>query len=602
MRLYPARVLFRFQERHWLSVVGLIFVTLLALSWRRFGDLFLDYGQTLYGPFQVAKGLHVSRDFDWLYGPFSLYFNGALLALFGSTNTTLLVANLLLLIAASLVIYCLFSRWYGVLIASVIIVVFWFVFAFSHSTKVGIYNYFTPYNSETLHCLYLGILLVALAESWVFRPCSLTTVGLALLAALAFLTKVEMAVGVLAVWFGAYLAAGFQWEDKQRWRRAVFLGGGTFLIFLGVVFVAASFIMPPSKALKLVLGAWWMSFTPAARVRWNIETMGFDHPLENTGRLLLSTLAIPSFAYVIAVVGRSWKRLHLSKTAEIVALSVVAFVCVKCFSSFDVWRFLVRSLPFWCVTLVVAKSFSVLRRHKPLRPADLGIWLWSLWSVGTILRMVLNARVEQYGFTQAMPATLLCAASLLGEIPRLADRVQIDRRLTIVVVMALLFSFTFVHAKRSWGYLAQKNERWCTPTVDVFTFGREQDPRVPILRAAFEYAQKALKPEDKLLALPEGAFFAFSLGRLMATRYPQLTPTEVAGFGESQIVSDYVEKKPDVIVIIHKHTRPWLFGKSPEYGQEIMQWIHSNYKREALFGDEPHASEQTFGIEFLRAR
>ncbi|MGC8840056.1 MAG: hypothetical protein ACP5QZ_01220 [Candidatus Sumerlaeaceae bacterium] len=583
------------------TILAGIFLVLLVATWRKFGDPFLDYGITLYGPFQVSKGLHVARDFEWLYGPLSVYFNGGLFAWFGPHNTVLLVANLFLLIGGSLLVFRLFSQWYGCIVATAITVIFWLVFAFSHSTKVGMYNYFAPYSSETVHGLYLGLCTVALAQQWIRVPTWLETIGLALLAALAFLTKAEMAVGALAVWGGAYLIAAFFWTERKRWVKAALLGAATVVGTLCTIFLVACLVMPPSRAIELVLGAWWMSFTPAARVRWSVETMGFESPWSNAARLLLSASAVVSLGIVFVLLARAWRQWRLSKTARILGLGIVTVLCVVCFRRFEWWQFFARSLPLWCLAIWGAKSLSVLQRQESNnRARDIGIWLWSLWALGTILRMLLNARVEQYGFTQAMPAVLVCAAWLLGDAPRIAVRANMDRFLTILVVTALVFSFTYAHAKRSWNYLQQKRERWSTSTVDMFVFDTEIDPRVPVLRSAMHYMQNVVPSTDKFIAIPEGAFFAFSLGKLMATRYPQLTPTEVAGFGEGAIVADYNRQRPDVIVVIHKHTRPWLFGQSREYGQEIMQWVHSHSQREILFGDEPHRSEKTFGIEIRR--
>lgn len=582
------------------AILAGVFVVLAVATWGRFGDLFLDYGVTLYGPFQVAQGLLPARDFDWLYGPFSVLAVSAWFRLWGISNQSLLVLHLLLLIVASSVMFGRLRTWFGDLAATVAMLVFFTVFAFSHSTKTGNYNYLTPYSLEALHGLYLGLAIVVVGEHVVFSGSRWAGLVAACCLAAVFLTKVEMAVAAAAAWVGCLAAAWIAWGDSRRWFR--FLGMSSLLVVLLLlaVVVAALFVMPWHRAWQLLFGAWRMSMTSAATVPWNLQTMGFDAPTTHARTVALSALSVSFGLALLASLGRVAMRGPQPRFWLSLIFPVFLFLLA---AALDLarWRFLVLSLPIWTLVLALwygiqLRSPAVGRRSK--MPA--GQWIWSLWALGALARMVLNARVEQYGFVQAMPATILLSAFVIGELPTIAHKFRVHRRVVSTAMLWTLGLFAWVHLRHSYQHLRHRTELWTFGPVRFYTFDPRSDPRVLVYRHALGYLHEHLRDSDRLVVIPEGAFTAFSLRRLMVTRYPQLTPTEVAGFGEKEIVTDLQQKSPTVVVVVHKHTTPYLFGHDPSYGATIMKWVRANFQRERLFGDEPHSAPDRFGIEIFR--
>jgi len=358
--------------------------------------------------------------------------------------------------------------------------------------------------------------------------------------------------------------------------------------------------MSVRQRLVFLAGAWRMSFTPAAAARWNVETMGFDAPLANALRLMASTGACVLLAAGVAIVAFLIARARLSRFASTAICVAGAVVLVVLTRRIDLWVFLARSLPMWCALFIGAGLWCLMRGAAGSFSARPGPWLWAVWGEGVIARMLLAARVEQYGFVQAMPAVLLLAGWLVARAPELAGRWRADRRLVLAASLALLVSNNAANVQRSLRHLRAKTDLWQTPTVTLKVCGPDVDPRIPILRQAMGYLEQHLSAGDRLLIIPEGSFLAFSLNKLMATRYPQLTPTEVAGFGETNIVDDFERHHPDVVVVVHKYTQPALFGQAPDYGRQIMAWVRGHYQRVALFGAEPHQAADRFGVEVFR--
>ena len=78
-----------------LLVVGMAFAAMVALTWRKWGDILVDYGPQLYVPWQLASGAVLYRDVFYLPGgPVSQYYHALLFKVFGVSFLTLAVSSL----------------------------------------------------------------------------------------------------------------------------------------------------------------------------------------------------------------------------------------------------------------------------------------------------------------------------------------------------------------------------------------------------------------------------------------------------------------------------------------------------------------------------
>ena len=99
----------------WRSWMGLLpvaaaFLAMTLLSWRRWGDILVDFGFQLYMPWQITEGKVLYRDAGWLFGPLSQYYDALLFRLFGVSVTTLTVASLCLVAVLAVILYAQFRR------------------------------------------------------------------------------------------------------------------------------------------------------------------------------------------------------------------------------------------------------------------------------------------------------------------------------------------------------------------------------------------------------------------------------------------------------------------------------------------------------------
>lgn len=601
--------------------VATLFIVFVIVTWRRFGDLYLDTGVVLYGPWQVILGRVPYRDFEWLYGPFSLYWNALWYKLFGVRDVTLMGVNVALAAATVAASYHYFERAWGTLTALGGAWLLLTCFVFSHTTKVGNYNYVLPYSSEQLHGMQLALLATwatqqALAKDgrrrWWF------VAGIA--CGCAFLAKAEMfpaAILPVLAGVGLYFAehvvpkssslACLSHEDACSVGKAEHARRSASSAFVSVIggflfpvctYASYAFgVMDPKQALLAVVGAWKTVFTPAAKLPWNLETMGLDDISGNLGRLGLGFGISVAVVLAIGLFGRLGQQRHgrisFQRALEFGAIGGLIVLGMR----FEHWELPIRTFPLIAVGSVVGAAVWLWKNRENAKDRGelIALALWSLFALGAILRMILDARIRQYGFTQAMPATLLLVPLLVIYLPRTVVFFRSNARVVQRLGLALVFALGIANLGESWGHLQRKNTPIEFGRVSLKTY--DDDPRTKTFVGALRYLSSTVAEDETLLVIPEGALLNFILDRRNPARFCQLTPTEVTGFGEKQILEDFRRNSPKWVVLVHKYTVPKLFGESPEYGSEILAWVRGNYRVERLFGEEPLRTPRSFGIQ-----
>ena len=80
----------------WIDPVLLLAVgaALVAMTWRKWPDLLVDFGQQLYIPWRLANGARLYSDIAFLHGPLSQHFHALWFRAFGPSFTVLIVLNL----------------------------------------------------------------------------------------------------------------------------------------------------------------------------------------------------------------------------------------------------------------------------------------------------------------------------------------------------------------------------------------------------------------------------------------------------------------------------------------------------------------------------
>ena len=138
------------------AIPVLVIVTLLAIGWRKWPDILVDFGSELYLPWQVSSGKVLYRDIEHIFGPLSVYFNAALFSVFGTSFTVLFTANIVLYCAFMAFLYAFVRRISSAIAASVACTLV-AVFTLSQYTICGNYNFISPFSHEAIHGLMLSM-------------------------------------------------------------------------------------------------------------------------------------------------------------------------------------------------------------------------------------------------------------------------------------------------------------------------------------------------------------------------------------------------------------------------------------------------------------
>lgn len=576
-----------------LAAIGLAFAGAAAWSWRKWPDLLVDFGVQLYIPWRLLSGASLHRDVTHLNGPLSQYVDAALFRLFGASATTLFTANLALAAVLVVLIHRAFARWTGPRPAAAAGLVTVLVFAFAHYVGTGNYNFISPYCQEATHGLLLGVVGVRALERWsdAGRPGAAAGAGAA--AGFALLTKPEVFAAVAATMVAAVVLAA-----RRRGR----VGPGVTVMLAAAAGPSLAFwlgLLPTLGAAGSARAVFWPWIVLATTdvtdndfYRW---CLGLDQPLRNLAALVLYAWALAAAVLVGAWCGR---RDHATPVARVAAAAGALGLLIAAWHF--PWPEGGRALPL--VTLVTAGAFL----REAFRGASSGLALWSVLSLFLLAKMGLNARIWQYGFTLALPATLSLLAFVLFYLPpRLALRGVDARRFRnlallvagVAVLQLLRFSDSFYAAKTL--PVGEGGDR-------LVTYGDDgRHPEGPAVREALAWIAAHTGPRSTLAVFPEGVVLNYLARRPNPTRYVSFIPAEIAVYGEETMLRDLDASPPDTVVLLHRDTTEHgvrFFGEPARPGGRIRQWIRDRYVRRHLIGAEPLVSE-AFGIEILgRAR
>ena len=550
-----------------LAAVG---IALALWTWGTWGDVQVDHGGEMYAAWRVSQGAVLYRDVAYFTGPLSPWVNALWFRIFGVGIWTLYVANLLLIALDTALVYALVRRCADRFTATAAGLMFLALFAFGRFQFLNDSNYVAPYSQEIAHALPLALgCLLALAR-WPALAGGLF--------GLVFLTKAEYALAL-----GAAVLA-FQVLGRVGWRAWARFAGAALVSPL-LAWAALANALGAREALLGVIGAWRYVFdqriTGLPFYQW---VSGTDQTLDNIVRL------VEYAAAELLLLGGCW--FCARKLPRIDAL--VAWIAGALLGPLLVWLLPLGKLdwlelarPWPLFALAAALWFARQRAALAAAFATFGLVL--------LAKMALNSRVPMYGFSLALPATLLVTLLLLESAPRLLAA----RGGSFVLARALgcgaLCAFALGHLRVMAEY-ARIPVTWMGAGRDAFRV----DSRSRFIEAALRELQQKLHPGESFVVLPEGVLLNY-LARVPApAKYINYMPPELLMFGEDKMVADLRAAAPAAIVLLHKNTSeygcPW-FGR--DYGRLFQAWLDAGYARGVLYGDEPMRDGSQYGVRIL---
>jgi hypothetical protein len=386
-----------------------------------------------------------------------------------------------------------------------------------------------------------------------------------------FLTRAEVFIAA-AMGCGGVLFASPPPRAARVW---VFALGA--LVVIALAYLALCRMLPATLALHGLLGTWpALLGGKVARLPFYQWGMGLDRPLRSLQLMAAGTLM---YAAWLGIARACARRVSPGGVRE--RLAMLVFALAPCavalvWGTSLPWRDAARPLTLVVIVLVIAE----LARGREARPARLG---FALFALGMLFKIVLYARLQQYGFAHAMPALLLTAAALInaGALVRAAG---------VGILLALCAGFLQLDA-RQFG----------ARTVSVARGGDHiwADERGRyVTQLLGELARRA--PSAATLAVyPEGAMLNFLSRHANPTPYPSLMPTEVTTFGEDAPLRALERHPPDYVVLAQRDTSEFgvkFFGR--DYARGVGRFIETHYRPVWLAGAPPFRSD-AFGLLLL---
>jgi len=600
-----------------LAVLGCVFALLTAMTWRKWPDMLLDFGLQLYIPWKLSTGAVLYRDIAYMTGgPLSQYFDAVLFRAFGVSFLTLAVANLALLALLLGMVYRCFYQAADQLTALMASLAILLVFAFSHYTDYGIFNYVTPYCQEIYHGLILSIAMVALLARWVATRKRGAALAAGFCCGLVFLTKAEVFLAAAAA-----LVAGLVLAWRVTGKKATAVKGLGLMSLAGAVPLLAFLVYflrfaNLQQSLKWTCWAWVPVLSSSAAdsplYRW---CLGLDTPIYHLARMFGDFLGLAALVLLTALL---FRRRGQSGRDTVVFLLVTAPLVALAWM-FD-WVECGHSLPLLCLTTLACLLWRA--RHAGWNGPTIFMTLWAILSLVLLAKLGLYSRIWHYGFALAMPALLTAIYLLLAFVPDFLRRFAVPpawwRGLAAVL---LLTGFTQLILCSKYVY-QQKTVPVSEGADMLWTFGPDFQP-TPALRGqawpagflkgqtrpagllmgqALSLLQSNTPADSTLAVLPAGVMLNYMLRRPNPTPYVRWNPPELAVFGQANMTRALQNARPDYILLLGVDTTEFgvhFFGDTDSFGRQLLQWINRSYQPVCLLGHD-WTKDGQFGIMILK--
>jgi len=581
-------------------LLSALYIALAAASWERWADPFIDFGRELYVAWRLAEGAALYRDVAYFNGPLSPHWNAMLFRLFGVSTGTLYAANLTVVAAITALLYLGLGRLAGRLAALLGAGVYLVNFAFAQLLTVAGFNFVAPYSHEATHGTLLALLALAGLFVWLERgrPLAAFAGGAALGAVL--LTKPEFAVAVGGAFAVALVAAGrFRSESWAPARRSAgWILAGAALAPAGA-WLALRWRAGAAVAAEALGGMWRHVANPDVRaLDFYRQGLGIDAPLRNllsAGAWLAGGAAtLAAGLWLARCFGERGGR--AATAASLVAPGAVLAVAAPRLD----WTGFARPLP-WLLGLAATGLLFRLAtaRRAGIAPAasDLQALAAVVFAGLLLLKMALNARLYQYGFALAMPASLLVVAALVGELPRRLVAEGAARRRFLAWTVSLLAGVVAFHLGVSAGVWQRQNVR--------FERGGDRlrsDAQAQFLALVLARLDATAAPGATLAVLPEGVMVNYLARRVNPTPYVNFMPPELLMFGEQRIIAAFRAAPPDYLLLTNRDAADYGLGLlGTDHGRELMAWVQASYERVDTIR-EPSSAGRYFSYGLLLRR
>jgi hypothetical protein len=318
--------------------------------------------------------------------------------------------------------------------------------------------------------------------------------------------------------------------------------------------------------------------------------MGLDRPWPNTIRMVAVFAVLAAFFVALAAACRT--RVDPAspppKAKRLLQLAIGGLgIYLAQLGGFT------PALPLICLTalLVFAALFLRAREDRAAALRVVPMVMWCAFGMVLLSKMILNARLNHYGFYLAIPSVTSAIALVIGVVPA-----ELTRRSSAIAGQTFRRLALFACAAAVIPYVAHSNAWYNSRVVEV-GFGSDRlwasnAPGMFPAAAVQETLQELAKsrPDASFVVLPEGVMMNYQVRRESPLRVLTVMPPEVLAFGEDDVVRSLDARPPDFVVLLHRDVTEYgypMFGTDDRYGLRTMAWVKARYRVTRTIGSAP---------------
>ncbi|MGP0566085.1 MULTISPECIES: glycosyltransferase family 39 protein [unclassified Nitrospina] len=591
--------------------IGSVLIAWMLISWQRWPDLLVDFGQQAYVPWALSQGHVLYRDIAYFHGPLSSYIHTLVFLIFGPGILQLALFNLALVSLVSFLIFRLCHYFSNRLNATLICLSFITVFVFAHHMGFGSFNFIAPYTYDLTHGILLGIFTLFLFYRYLKSPRLQTLCGLGVLLGLVFLTKVEVFLAVsLSLGGGLFIF----WSQRRLHSKIILLNAAVFagcsLLPILAFALYFSFFMPVTRAFSHILGQYLNASDPVIRTMPYYQfTLGWMHLEDNLKRMGLHALVFICLGGLVSYLNHIFSRNGTNHKWTGLLFGLLTLAALWALTDTIPWLEISRAFP---IILFITGFYLAIRIGREQRLIQITrrriIFLTLIvFSLTLTFKAFYNLRLTDLGFALAMPATLVILFFALHSLPRMAERISGDSAIIRSVSITAVLYFIAVIGMNS--LFAYQNKTYPVGEgVDrIFDFQplvQYPDGRIfsrgLIVNETLELLKKELGEETDLLTLPDAMIFNYLLRKPFPTRDTLFSPLTMRTQDGNKVLARLQSAQPSHILLVHADYQ-W-FGQrhfGTDYARSVMEWIQRDYLLIRQIGATPFEGRE-FGVRILK--
>jgi hypothetical protein len=343
--------------------------------------------------------------------------------------------------------------------------------------------------------------------------------------------------------------------------------------------------MPLDHAIRGLIGNWYFIFnSEIVKIPFYQMVTGTDKPLNNILLMLMMFIII----VVLLITGLiiEFIKNGMLQGRKLIILTWLSLLLMLCpalyFTTFikltNIALLIGRPLPLLSLIMIAISILLFINtqnnREDKFKFGQLIIW--SIFSFVLLWKIILNSRINGYGFVLAIPGVITLIILTTWLIPKLVTffcgQCYLFRKLAISCFFILLL-ITFIYNNKAYErktiLIGKGQDRFYVNEIDASVEGAK------IFNQMVNYIETSIPTQATLLVLPEGAMINYLTRHASSIPLISFTPGEYAAFGEPYIINSLKKHPPDFIVIIQRPFFGFNFGT--DWGEKTVACVKEYY-------------------------